>query len=207
MTQLFSNNAATTLAAAITTVGQTSIVLASGKGALFPTVSSPDYFLLTIDDGTYVEIVKVTARASDILTIIRGMESTTARTFASGTAVELRVTAATLYQLQRDRCTTVVSNGTLTPNADTDSIYAVSALAVTGAFAVPSGTPVNGQRLMIRIKDNGTARLLTWNAIYVASGVSLPTTTVAGKTMALGFVYNTDNALNKWQLLGASQEA
>jgi hypothetical protein len=64
----------------------------------------------------------------------------------------------------------------------------------------PSGTPVNGQKLIVRIKDNGTARALTYDTQFRASSdLALPTTTVLGKTLYLGFVFNS--ADTKWDLL------
>lgn len=93
-----------------------------------------------------------------------------------------------------------------TPNADTTDIYSLTALAEAAVFGAPTGTPVNGQKLIIRIKDNGTARALSFNASYVAGGVALPTTTVLSKIMHLGFQYNTDNTLNKWQLIAKAEE-
>lgn len=99
------------------------------------------------------------------------------------------------------------NNVSPTPNADTTDVFTLTALSVDPTFQIPSGTPVNGQKLMIRIKDDGTARALAWNAIYVAGGTSLPTTTVINKTMHLGFIYNTDNALNKWMLVAKAEEA
>jgi hypothetical protein len=55
-----------------------------------------------------------------------------------------------------------------------------------------SGTPVDGQKLLIRIKDNGTARAITWGASFVSSGVaSLPATTVISKTHLIGLVYDS----------------
>jgi len=99
------------------------------------------------------------------------------------------------------------SSATPTPNVDAQDIYALTALAAGATFGAPTGTPANGQPLILRIKDNGTARTLAWNAAYTPGGVALPTTTVLGKIMHLGFRYNTDNGLNKWMLLAAAQEA
>lgn len=98
--QLFTNNAGSVLDGAITST-TTSITLASGTGNKFPSPAGGDYFLATLYlrvDGLELnhEIVKCTARSSDVLTITRAQESTTARDFASGTPVELRVTAATM---------------------------------------------------------------------------------------------------------------
>ncbi len=64
----------------------------------------------------------------------------------------------------------------------------------------PSGTPVNGQKLIVRIKDDGTARALTYDTQFRASSdLALPTTTVLGKVLYMGFIYNSDDT--KWDLL------
>ena len=92
----FANNAYATLAAGVAS-SDTSITLTSGQGARFPSLSGSDYFYATlIDTSNNLEIVKVTARATDVLTVSRGQESTTARTFVAGDRIELRVTAAGL---------------------------------------------------------------------------------------------------------------
>lgn len=106
------------------------------------------------------------------------------------------------------RVTAGVNNSTTpTPDIDTTDLFTLTALSVAPTFGAPTGTPVNGQKLLIRIKDNGTARALNWDAAYVAGGASLPTTTVINKTMHLGFIYNTDNSLNKWMLIAKAEEA
>ncbi len=92
------------------------------------------------------------------------------------------------------------SNATPTPNVDTTDVHIVTALAVGATFGAPTGTPTHGQKLIIRIKDNATARSLAWNGAYRASSdLALPTTTVLSKTIYLGFMYNSTDA--KWDLL------
>ena len=103
------------------------------------------------------------------------------------------------------RVTSATSSATPTPSATTDDVYILTALAAAAAFAAPSGTPTQAQRITIRIKDNGTARALTWNAIYRGVGVSLPTTTVVGKTLYLGMSYNSTDT--KWDVLAICQES
>ena len=95
MAVLFSNNAATTLASSVSS-SATSITVADG--AVFPAVSSGDYFYVTLEDvgNTKREIVKCTARSSNTLTIVRAQDSTTAQTFSSSDKAELRLTAAAL---------------------------------------------------------------------------------------------------------------
>lgn len=99
---------------------------------------------------------------------------------------------------------TITSSATPTPTAGEDH-FTVTALAAGATFAAPTGTPTDGQILMIRIKDNGTARTLAFNAIYRAIGVTLPTTTVISKTLYLRCVYNS--ADTKWDVLAVGQEA
>ncbi len=88
----FKSNAASALDAAISAT-DLGLTITYGDGSLFPAAGAGDYFYLTLEetDGSY-EIVKVTARSGDAMTIVRAQESTTARTFAAGARAELRVT-------------------------------------------------------------------------------------------------------------------
>lgn len=101
--------------------------------------------------------------------------------------------------------TSVVSSDNHTPNADTTSMYVVTAQAINGVFHAPTGTPVNGQKLLIRIRDNGSNWALSWNAIYRGIGVSLPGSTVGAKTHYIGCKYNSDET--KWDVLSVTREA
>ena len=84
---LFKNNAETTLSSAIndavTTVPVTS-------AAVFPTPNANNVFF-TIDDGSNVELVKVTAISSNDLTVVRAQDNTSASAFGSGANIELRL--------------------------------------------------------------------------------------------------------------------
>ena len=95
----FANNAVSTLASGINN-SATSITVASGQGALFPSLTGSEYFRATlIDASNNLEIVKVTARSSDVLTVTRAQESTSARAFATGDRIELRITAQSLLDV------------------------------------------------------------------------------------------------------------
>ena len=94
------------------------------------------------------------------------------------------------------RVQSVTSAATVTPNANSDDLVDITAQAVALTLAAPSDTPVNGQVIEIRIKDNGVVRAITWNAIYRAFGLALPTSTTAGKTIYASCVYNS--AAVKW---------
>jgi hypothetical protein len=72
----------------------TSITVATSTGALFPVLDTGDYFFATIQDtNSNLEIVKVTARAGDTMTILRGQYGTVAIPFASDSRIEVRVLA------------------------------------------------------------------------------------------------------------------
>lgn len=98
------------------------------------------------------------------------------------------------------RVTSVASTATLTPNADTQDGVGVTAQAAGLTIAAPTGTPTDGQRLIIRVKDNGTSRAITWNAIYTAFyPQDLRTATVITKPFLYEFIYNSTET--QWQLL------
>ena len=113
---LFTNNAATTLASSIL-VGATSLTVVSGQGALFPTLTGSAYFYCTLSNtaGTTIEIVKVTARSTDTFTIVRAQDNTTASAFSAGDKVELRLTAIDLQNFpQLDSTNTFAQAQTFT---------------------------------------------------------------------------------------------
>lgn len=89
----FKNNAASFLDTAIS-AADLGLTVTFGDGTLFPTLGVGDYFYMTLEaiDETY-EVVKVTARVGDSMTIVRAQEGTTALSFAAGTSCELRITA------------------------------------------------------------------------------------------------------------------
>lgn len=92
----FTNNASSTLASSISSTA-TTITLASGGGALFPSLGASDYFYATlVDSSNNLEIVKVTARVGDTMTVVRGQDGTTSRAYVGGDRFELRPTAAAM---------------------------------------------------------------------------------------------------------------
>lgn len=94
---------------------------------------------------------------------------------------------------------------TLTPNIDENEQEIVTDLASALTIAAPTGTPSTGMKLVIRLTDNGTDRALTWNVIYRAIGVTLPTTTTANKILYIGCIY--DEAGSKWDAVAIKEEA
>jgi hypothetical protein len=101
----------------------------------------------------------------------------------------------------------VSSAATVTPTSSNDLVK-ITAQAVALTLAAPTGSPVEGQALMIRIKDNGSAQTIAWTSGtggYRAIGVTLPTTTVLSKTTYVGLIYNSDDS--RWDAIGVTTEA
>lgn len=155
MSVKFSNNGHSTLASSLTT-SATSITVASGHGARFPSLTGSEYFYATlIDSSNNLEIVKVTARSSDVLTVTRAQESTTARAYAIGDRVELRVTAQGLVDVGTPTADSIVNSmiaddAVDTPQIADDAITAalIDDNAVGAAALNVSGNGTSGQALL-----------------------------------------------------------
>jgi hypothetical protein len=122
------------------------------------------------------------------------------------------VTTSTAQTLTNKRVTprigSVTSASTITPTGDSSDQYNVTALAVPASVAAPSGTPTDGQKLILRLEDDGTARALTWtttSGAYRAIGTTLPTTTVATKTTYVGCIYNATDVF--WDVVAVTTQA
>lgn len=96
------------------------------------------------------------------------------------------------------------SSSPQTPASDTYDQISMTAISTALTIDAPSGTPVSGQELVFRLKDNGTPRALSWNAIYRGIIGQLPAATVANKTIYLRFKYNNNDT--KWDLINLAFE-
>jgi hypothetical protein len=195
---LFTNNATGTLAGSYTS-GATAITLTAGQGAKFPSPAGGDWFMATIVDASNnIEIVKVTARAADTFTVVRGQEGTAARALGAGEKVELRVTAGALdaikskVQQTADIADGAITNAKLAANAVdsakladgavstaakiADGIITAAKLAVNAVTTALGFTPVQ--------QGGGTGQ--TNNKIYL--GWSEPKLRAQVDTTDLGFI-------------------
>ena len=133
----------------------------------------------------------------------------TAQTLTNKTLTAPVINNATGTWISRvnPRTTTEASSATPTINTDNTDIHTITALAtaITSMTTNLSGTPVNGQKLVIRILDNGTARAITWGASFASRGATLPTTTVLSKYLYVGLIYNSTATV--WDCVASIQEA
>lgn len=151
----YSNNASGTLAISVGPA-DASITLGAGQGAFFPTIGAGQYALVTLEDvNGVIEIVKAITRTGDVMNIERAQEGTIAAAFASGSRVEVRVTAASL-----------------------DNFMQKSGDTLPGVYDMIGGTLKNGQ--LVGTVMRGEPGVST-NEIKVPSGGAAPT--IGGNTI------------------------
>lgn len=126
-----------------------------------------------------------------------------------GVAVPTSSSTTTLTNKRVTPRVTAISGPGATPTINTDNCDFVDLTAIAAAITSMStnltGTPTNGDKLVIRFKDNGTARAIAWGSSFEAVGVALPTTTVISKRLTVGFIYDTTTS--KWGCVASVQEA
>tara|TARA_R110000868_G_scaffold25102_3_gene98002 strand:- start:754 stop:1377 length:624 start_codon:yes stop_codon:yes gene_type:complete len=124
----------------------------------------------------------------------------------AGSAVTFSGTVNVFITLPSQNATVrvvVIADGTsITVNSDSTDLATQVNTQVAGTLTInaPTGTPSNGQKVLIRLQATN-AQTFSWNAIFTGStDLSLPLTSSSGsKYDYLGFVYNTPAA--KWQML------
>ena len=93
------NNAASSLTASLA-AGDTLVSVLAGHGARFPVLAAGDWFPLAVQNvAGAIEYVRVTPRAGDVMTVVRGQEYTASLDFDAGDLVFLPMTVAALNAL------------------------------------------------------------------------------------------------------------
>lgn len=188
-----------TLAGAVT--GYQSFAVVGNGNATYYCIAGQDVSEWEVGIGTYTSSGTTLART----TVLSSSNSGSLVNFSAGIK-DVFVT----YPGERavvTSVTSITSASTITPDS-TYAQYEVTALAVPATIAAPSGTPIDGQKLVLRIVDNGTARSLTWTTsagAYRPRNVSLPAATVASNQMYVSCIYNA--ADNYWDVLLVSTGA
>jgi hypothetical protein len=130
----------------------------------------------------------------------------TGATTLAGASIATYTGTETLTNKRIDpRVTSAASASSLTPDISASDVYAYTALAAGLTINAPTGTPLDGDKLIFRLLDNGTSRALTWNATYTVIGVTLPTATTISKTTYVGCIYNANNT--RWDVIAVTTQA
>lgn len=166
MTQLFNNNDATTLGSAVAP-SDVIITVASGTGALFPNPDVGQYFMATMwgqGNPSQVpnEIVMVTARTGDGMTVVRAQEGSTALSWSVGDNFQALVTAGTLTNFAQQVDVQLQAGNWGLDTTSTANAGAVTLTPVPLSLADLEGVPI---RVRKNSHDNSTAYSLTVNSL------------------------------------------
>ena len=95
------------------------------------------------------------------------------------------------------------TSNSATPTINTDNYDVVhitsQSINITSFTTNLSGTPVDGDKLIISITDSGSAISLTWGSSFENGADTLPSTTVASTRLDTGFFWNTETT--KWRCM------
>jgi len=213
MVMKFTNNATSTLASGIN-ASVTSLTVATGQGALFPTLSG-DYFYCTLANtaGT-VEIIKVTARSTDTFTIVRAQDNTSAASWITGDKVELRLVAASLNDLPKlDEDNTFTGSNTIPlPVINNIKLGYTTTATAAGTTTLTSAsnhyqrfTGVTTQTIVLPVTSTLTTGITyaientsTGNLTVNSSGGNLVVTVISGVTVQCMCIGTTLTTAADW---------
>ena len=159
------------------------------QGALTGDVTAP------AGNGSRVATLVATAPVRAIIALYSAVTSVFGRTGA--------ITAQSGdYNATQVPNVVVVTAQSATPAIDTDvgNVFSITGLAqgITSMTTNLTGTPVQGQQIIVEITDNGTPHAIAWGAAFEATGIALPTGTVAGLILRTQFTWNT--VASKWDV-------
>lgn len=181
MKQLFANNAKTVLSSPLGISGTGLVVT---DGSKFPTPGAFEYFLCTLELGSSIEVVMITGRTGNTLSIGgflevgqtvpgRGQELTTAQAFAAGARVECRITKNTLGRFSTSLSSVTSVDLILAPKDSYNEGY-------VAASYDPFGNPV-----IALIRDQYTWRFPNFTNQVSATATAGTTTSVTATAITL----------------------
>lgn len=200
---LFKNNAASTLASPITD-SAVSVTVVPGDGAEFPSPGAGQYFIATfVDAATELisEIVWVTARVGDTMTIQRGQEGTAPAAWGAGDAIKMLPTAGTMQALSQVQQTQAGA-----PN------YAVDTGVVNG-YAATLNPPVASRIAGLTVRIKASASNTGPSTLNLGAG-SIQIVNPDGTDLGTGAIINggifevsDDGTAGPYQLISANNQA
>jgi len=157
-------------------------------------------------NGNVVQVNRGGTGASTLtgLVVGNGTSAMTTVTAPSGTVVGTTDTQTLTNKWVQPRVLASTANSA-TPTLNTDSydmmVITGQSVAITNFSTNLTGTPVNGQKLIISITGTG-AIAITWGTSFESSTVTLPTTTVTTARLDVGFIWNV--ATTKWRCVASA---
>jgi len=160
--------------------------------------------------------LEASSTAATIASTIRGSGTYLPLYFYTNNTLNAQLSTAGVFSVTGSISSTRVNprslsltstSGAITPNSD---LYDQVNYSLTGSssFSNPSGTPVNGQKLTIRIYAASIQTISSWSSStggYRAINVILPTSVPAGKTVYVGAIWNSTDSF--WDVVAVATQA
>ncbi len=183
----------------------------TGTGTVVAMQTSPSFLTSMLFDSGFVmnwaSSNVVVTHSSGILTMGTGEFRITTPGTNSASVPTLGSTSTFINKRITPRVLSAASYTTDTGsslNGDTQDMFIVTAQTGALKFNNPSGTPTDGQKLIISVASSTTsARALTWDTAFGSTTVTLPTTTAATTaTLTIGFIWSASKSL--WQCVAVA---
>ena len=185
------------------TTGELAVNIIDGK--LFIGTGTNTYnTMLSVGSNTLTLAGNLTTSGA-FATTLTATATTSLTLPTSGTLSTLAGTETLTNKRVNPRVSSTASSASaVTPDISAYDEYAWTAQAATLTINAPTGTPVDGNKMIFRILDNGTSQTISWNATYTIIGTTLPTTTTANKTTYVGCIYNANNT--RWDVVAVTTQ-
>lgn len=167
--------------------GKVSATYVTQSGTFNGETLSPSELLWTDGDGGVISLPVATYPSLIELTYFKWVTS----------GVQAQITSK---QSRAKQVVTTTDDSTAVINVDITDVYQLSAIANATVFTL-TGSPTDWQMLVVRIKDAGVSKALTWTG-FTAIWVTLPTVTVVNKWHYIGCQYNL--AAAAWHVIAVS---
>jgi hypothetical protein len=196
-------------------ISGTSLTVSAADGSRFPAVPFNATVWPTgqIPIPTNAEVVRVTARASDVLTIVRAQEGSSARSIIVGDQIAATITKKMIEDIEAAVTDVIIA---LTDGATPALDLSLAPMGTSGVFRLAAagdrtiGIPSNpraGQKFVIAHYASGGARTLALNTgtggFRFGSDITALTQTASGKTDYIACIYNSTD--NKCDIIGVSK--